>query len=78
MKIDHFGINPNYRRFVKNTRKTVISCIEQGITHTGRNVTAKDGRPHLVNYSSEINLLANSTQNCIGLRYTTLLINFHR
>ena len=76
--IDHFGLNPNYRRSVENAWKTVISCIEHGIKYTVINVTVKDGRPHLVNSSGETNLLANSMHNCLGLFYTTLLINFHR
>ena len=57
--------------------KTLISCIDQGVKYTGRNVTKKDGRPYLLSSSYEINLLADSIQNLIGLRYTTLLINFH-
>ena len=55
----------------------MISCIEQGIKYAGINGTGKYGIPHLVNDCSEINLLVNSMQNLLGLRYTTLLINFH-
>ena len=58
--------------------KTLISCIEQEVKYTGRNVTKKHGRPYLLSSSYEINLLANSMQNRLGLRYTTLLINCHR
>ena len=54
----------------------MISCIEQGIKYTEINVTRKDGRPRLVNYSSEINLLENSMYNRLGLCYTTLITNF--
>ena len=35
------------------------------------------GTPYLVNPFSEINMLANSMQNHIGLRYTTLFINYN-
>ena len=56
----------------------MIGFTDQGIKYKGRNVTGKDGRPQLVNYSSEINLLGNSMQNCLGFCYKTLLINFHR
>ena len=55
----------------------MISCIDQGIKYTGRNETGKDDKPHLVNSYSEINLFENSMQNRLGLRYTTLLINYH-
>ena len=77
-KIDHFGLNPHYRRSIEKTWKTVISCIEQGINYTVRNVTGKDGIPHLDNYSSKKNMLENSMQNHLGFCYTTLLIDFHR
>ena len=75
--IDRFGLNPNHRRYVENTWKSVISCIEQGINYTGRNETKKYDRPYLISSSYEKNLLANSMQNCLGLSYTKLLINFH-
>ena len=63
---------------MEHTWKTVISCIEQGIKYTGRNVTKNHGRPYLLSSSYEINLIFNSMQNRIGVRYTTLLSNFHR
>ena len=63
---------------MEHTWKTLISCIEQGVKYTRKNVTKKHGRPYLLSSSSEINLLVNSMQNRIGLRYTTHLINCHR
>ena len=48
--IDHFFLNPNHRRSVEHTRKSLISCIEQGVKYTGRNVTKKHGRPYLLSY----------------------------
>ena len=63
---------------MEHKHKTLISCIEQGVKYTGKNVTKKHGRLYLLSSSSEINLLANSMQNRLGLRYTTLLINCHR
>ena len=75
--IDNFCLNPNHWRYVEHTWKIFISCIDQGVKYTGRNVTKKHGRPYLLSSSYETNLLANSTQNRLGLRYTTLLINFH-
>ena len=55
----------------------MISCIEKGIKYTGKNVTKKNGRPYLLSSYSEINLLDNSMENSLSLRYTTLLINCH-
>ena len=46
--------------------------------YTRNNETKKNGRPYLISSSYEINLIANSMERRIGLRYTTLLINFHR
>ena len=77
LTINHFCINHNNWRCVEHTWKILISCIEKGVNYTGKNVTKKYGRPYLLSSSSEINLLANSMENCIGLRYTTLLINCH-
>ena len=62
---------------MEHTWKTLISCIEQGVNCTGRNVTKNHGRPYLLSSSYEINLLANSMQKRLGLRYKTLLINFN-
>ena len=75
--IDHFYLNHNHRRSVEHKWKTLISCIYKGVKYTGENVTKKHGRPYLISSTSEINLLVNSMQNHIGLRYKKLLINFH-
>ena len=75
--IDNFGLNPNHQWSVEHTWKTVIRCIEQWFNYTGINVTKKHGRPYLLYSSFEINLLVDSMKNRLGLRYTTLLINFH-
>ena len=56
----------------------MVGCIEQGVGYTGRNVAKNHCRPYLLSSSYEINLLADSMQNRLGLRCTTLLINFHR
>ena len=63
---------------MEHTLKTLISCIEKGVKYTRKNVTKKHGRLYLLSYSSEINMLAASMQNRLGLCFTTLLINFHR
>ena len=63
---------------MENTWKILISSIEKGVKYTGKNVTKKHGRPYFLSSSYEINLLSNSMENRLGLRYTTLLINFHR
>ena len=76
--ITHFSLNPNHRRSVEKTLKTMISSLEKGVKYTGNNGTKRSGQPYLLSSSHEINLIANSMERRIGLRYTTLLINFHR
>ena len=44
----------------------------------GNNETKKHSRPYLIYFSYEINIIANSMERRLGLRYTTLLINCHR
>ena len=56
----------------------MISYLEKGVKYTGNNETKKNGRPYLISSSYEINLIANSMERRLGLRYTTLLINCHR
>ena len=56
----------------------MIISLEKGVKYTGKNVTKKNDRPYLISSSSEINIIANSVGKRLGLRYTTLLINFHR
>ena len=75
--INHFSLNPNHRQSVEKTMKTMISYLEKGLKYTGNNETKNNGRPYLISSSYEINLIANSMERRLGLRYTTLLINFH-
>ena len=63
---------------MEHTWKTLISCIEKGVKYTRKNVKKNHGRPYLLSSSSEINLLADSMQKRLSLRYMTLLINCHR
>ena len=35
--INHFSINPDHRRSVENTWKTMISYLEKGVKYTGNN-----------------------------------------
>ena len=47
--------------------------------YTGNNnVTRNLNPPYLLSNLDELNLLADSMENRLGLRYTTKLINFHR
>ena len=70
-------LNHSHRRSVEHAWETLISCIEQGVNCTVKNVTKKHGRSYLLYSSSEINPLANSMQNRPVLRYTKLIIDCH-
>ena len=57
----------------------VNKCKEMEQQYTGNNnVTMHLNPPYLVSNVDELNLLADSIENRLGLRYTTQLINFHR
>ena len=58
--------------------KKMISSLEKGVKYTGNNETKRSGKPYLISSSYEINLIANSMERRLGLRYTTLLINCNR
>ena len=63
---------------LKRHGKKIISYLEKGVKYTGNNGTERKGPTYLLSSCHEINLLANSMERRLGLRYTTLLINFHR
>ena len=78
LKIDLFFLNTNHWRSVKHTQKALISCKYQGVKYTGINISKKHGRPYLLSFYYEINLITNSMQSRLVFRYTTLFINCHR
>ena len=49
--INHFSLNPNHRRSVEKTWKTMISYLDNGVKYTGNNKTKKNGRPYLISSS---------------------------
>ena len=56
----------------------VIKCKEMNQEYTGNNnVTRHLNPPQLLSNLDELNILAYSMENRLGLRYTTLLINCH-
>ena len=46
--------------------------------YTGNNCTMHLNPPYLLSNLDELNLLADSMENRLGLRYKTLLVNYHR
>ena len=56
----------------------VNECIEKGMQYTGKEYSKHKGRPYILKYSNELNILADFVEKCLGIRYTTSLINCHR
>ena len=56
----------------------VNMCKEMEQEYTVNNCTRHLGQPHLLSNQGELNILADATENKLGLRYTTHLIKFHR
>ena len=75
--IKYLGINDHQRRNVERTWKMANEFIEKGLNYTETHYSKHTGRPYLLKYSNELNIFADFTENSIGLRYTTSLINFH-
>ena len=56
----------------------VNECIEKGMQYTGKKYSKHKGRPYILKYSNELNILADFVEKCLGISYTTSLINCHR
>ena len=52
-------------------------CKEMNQEYTGNNCTRHFNPPYLLSNSDELNILADATENILGLHYTTHLINFY-
>ena len=65
--INHFALNPNHRRSVEKTWKTMIRSLEKGVKYMRNNGTKISGQPYLLSSHHEINLLANSMERRLGL-----------
>ena len=57
----------------------VNKCTEMKQEYTGNNIVTRHlNPPYLVSNLDELNILADSMENRLGLTYTTKLINCHR
>ena len=56
----------------------VNKCKEMEQEYTGNNFTRHLNPPYLLSNLDEINILADSIENRLGLCYTTVIINFYR
>ena len=78
-KIEYLGLTRHHLKTVERTWHMVNKCKETKKEYTwNNNLTRHLNPPYLVSNVDELNLLANSTENRLGITYTTKLINCHR
>ena len=73
--IKHHGITRHHQKTVERTWNMVYKCkeVEQDYT-VNNNVTRHLNPPYLLSNLDELNILADSMENRIGITYTTQLI----
>ena len=77
--IEHLGLTRHHQNTVERTWHMVNKCKQMKQEYTVNNNLTRHLNPsYLVSNMNELNLLANSTENRLGITYTTKLINFHR
>ena len=76
--IKHFGITRNHKKTVERTWHKVNKCKEMEQDYTGNNCTRHLNPLYILSNLNELNILADSMENRIGLRYTNHIINGHR
>ena len=76
--IKHLGLTRHHQKTVKRTWHMVNKCKEMKQEYTGnKNVTRNLNPSYLLSNLDELNLLADSMENRLGLRYITKIINCH-
>ena len=76
-KIKHLGLTRHHRKTVERTWHMVNKCKEMEQQYIGNNFTRHLGQPYLLSNLDELNILAYTMENKLGLRYTTHLTNCH-
>ena len=77
--IKHLVLTRYHQKTVEITWHMVNKCKEMKQEYTGNNNVTRNLNPsYLLSNLDELNLLADSMENRLGLRYTTKLINCHR
>ena len=76
--IKHLGLTRHHRKTVERTWHMFNKCKEMKQEYTGNNNVTRNLNPsYLLSSLDELNLLTDSMENRLGLRYTTKLINCH-
>ena len=77
--IKQLGLTRQHRHKLERTWHIVNKCKEMEQHYTGNNnVTRHLNPPYLLSNSDELNILADSIENRLGISDTTQLINCHR
>ena len=76
--IKHLGLTRHHRQKLERTWHMVNKCKEMEQEYTGNNNIIRNfNPPYLLSNLDEINILADSMENRLGLHYKTQIINFH-
>ena len=77
--MNHLGLTRHHRHKSERMWNMVNKCKEMDQEYTvNNNVTRHLNPPYLLSNLDEINILADLTENRLGIRYTTQIINCHR
>ena len=78
--IEHLRLSRHHQKTIKRIWRMVSKCKQMKKEYTGNNynLSRHFNPPYLVSNVDEINILANSMENRLGIMYTTKLLNCHR
>ena len=77
--IEHLGQTRHHQKTLERTWHMVNICKEMKLEYTGNNnLTRHLNPPYLLSNLDELNFLANSMENRLGITYTTKLLSCHR
>ena len=77
--IEHLGLTRHHLNTVERTWHIVNKCKKIKQEYTGNNNLTKHLNPsYLISNADELNILASSMENRLGITYTTKLLNCHR
>ena len=76
--IKHLGLTRHHLKTAERTWHMVNQCKEIEQEYTGNIYTNRLNPPNLLSNLDELNILADSMEKILDIRYTTHLVNCHR
>ena len=71
--IKHIGLNKHHRWTVERICKMMTECIEKGVQYRGGKYSKHAGRPYLLKYSNEPNIISDYIENVLAFATQPLL-----